>query len=127
MAKKIYDESDKWYFIITTIIVVCYIGIATLCISGAFESPMNKLDLDKNELAASHVLEYYPEYENCSFRYKTAPQIDCKNNIPGVEVLCEQVEDRDGMNVLGNNPTLTLCFDDITLEEIFEDRILEYK
>ena len=98
-----------------------------LWVCGVFDNPIDELDLSRDEIAATHVLKYYPEYENCSFSYKKANEIECELYVPGVEVSCGQVDNRDGMNVLSSNPGVTLCFDEITIQEIFQNIISEYK
>ena len=120
------NQSLYMGFILGSIVIIVLGGIV-LAAFGAFNNPIDELNLNKDAIASTHVLKYYPEYENCSIRYIEANKIDCELQIPGVEVYCQQVEDRDGMNVLGNNPSLTLCFDEITIEEVFKDIISNYK
>lgn len=125
MTKK---EDEAFCFgIVVGVVLIAFIGGMLLWGSGAFDNPIDELDLDKDAIATTHILKYYPEYENCSFQYKEFREIECEPRIPGVEVFCDQTEDRDGMNVLGNNPSLTLCFDEITIEEIFQDIVSNYK
>ncbi len=123
------EEYDMNFFggLIFGVFITMVLGGMFLSLGGAFDSPMTELELDKDVIAETHVLKYYPEYDNCSFQYKESNEIECELYIPGVEVFCKDVDDRDGMNVLGTDPTLTLCFDDITIEEIFKNIVSDYK
>ncbi len=115
-------ENDEFIIVmIIGITIGAYALTLILAFSGAFDSPVTELELDKDLLAEYHILNYYPEYENCSFKYKGHNQIDCDEGVDGVDVFCSGVEHRDGMSVLDSNADLTLCFDDIELEDILKE------
>ncbi len=110
-----------WGLFIGIVISLVLFGLVV-----GFESPVNKLDLDEEDLARYHVLNHYPEYENCSIKYLEPWQIECKEkNAGGVKVYCDSVSDRDGMDVLVDSSTVTLCFNDLDLEDVVKDIVKE--
>ena len=119
--EKIYD----WGLFLMGVLSTIVITILILGLCGSFNIPMDKLDIDKNELAKSHVIQYYPEYKDCRFEYKSPQNIGCGDYISGVKIYCSDTENKDGMNVLKDDPSLTLCFDDITLDEILDNILIK--
>ena len=90
---------------------------------GVFDSPLDELDIDKDKLAGDYVLEYYPEYKKCTFEYYNCldnSNLYCRGE---VNIYCNNLENRGGLKFSKNEVTEVIFFDDITLEEIFENKI----
>lgn len=130
--KQIEEEyCDKGFMdFIGGIFVGCLIIGTILFFSGGFDSTLDKLDLSEDALAEYHVLKYYPEYENCSIIYDTDLKSDCRSCpiVPGVSVYCGEKDNRDGMKIHRESiATIEIEFSDITLEEILENIVEQYK
>ena len=111
--------------------IIFFVGVVltllVLGLFGAFDSPSEELDIDEQFLAKSHILNYYPEFENCSITYSSCVCGEdffspCK---AGVKIYCdENLDDRDKLKVKKENkPNEIICFEDITIEELFLQRI----
>jgi hypothetical protein len=124
-----HEEGSLWSGVIGLFIGMILLSIILLC-CGVFDPAFNKLDLDEDKLSEYHVLKYYPEYENCSIIYDSDLKSDC-NSCPivqGVSIYCEEKDDRDGMKIhRERTATIEIEFSKITLEDIFEDILQQYK
>ena len=123
------DYDDRWtgrdiflLIILTILTTILILGII-LAVSGKFDKPLDKLDIDKDTLAKEHVIKYYPEYEDCNVKYHSILW-DNGYSYEGVEIYCDKLSNRDGLKVsMQEEPTEILFFDGITLEEIFTNKI----
>lgn len=118
---------ERNIFLIFGIVLGAVILITILGICGVLDNKVDRLDLDEDLLAKYHVLQYYPEYENCSVRYLDADEIACEWGVSGTKVFCKDIEDRDGMSVLGTTEDLTICFDEIEMNDILDNLLEEYR
>ncbi len=117
-----WNKNEKWAYSIIVVLATCFLIFAIFGIFGGFDSPIEKLGLDKNELVREHVLSYYPEFENCSIEYDGCIE---PNKIPcgkGIEIYCDKLDSRDNLKVKRDTkPTEILYLDGITLEDILFD------
>lgn len=123
------DEYNRshWDEIIWGIIFSTIIIFLLLFGFGAFGTPLEELDVNKDKLAESYVLEYYPEYNNCSMEYDPCVSdggLTCRG---GVNIYCEDLGNRDGLRTSKTQITESIIFEGITLEEIFEKRMNDLK
>lgn len=57
--------------------IACFIFL--IIITTIFpQFPISELDLDKDKIASYHVLQYYPEYENCTIKYISPFENNCE-------------------------------------------------
>lgn len=124
MATKKYTESEMntsmFAMFFTGIFFTLVLGSIILAMFGAFDPPLRELDLE-DKLAESYVLEYYPEFEGCTFDYIYPSSTEHNGK---VKIYCNTLENRDGL-MLDRDELAdeVILLKDITLEEIFE-RIL---
>ena len=125
---------DTWIFeqkvfaIFITVLLSVGILFLVLFAWGVFESPLEKLNIDRDVLAKDYVVEYNPEYKSCSMVYDFS---ECRDNsinskyYEAVKIYCG-LDNRDGL-LVGDikNPIEIIYFEDITLEEIFTNKINE--
>ena len=122
-----WEGRDRLIYCFFLILVSIALVFFLLWVFGAFDSPLEELEINKDTLAREFVLEYYPEFENCSIFYddykcRTDDFIeDCPE---AVEIYCG-IDDRDGLtaNSEKEEPDEVLYFIDTTLEEIFRNKI----
>lgn len=122
-----WEEGKRTGIIIFIMIVGAFLILLVLMFFGAFDTPLEELNINEQFLAKSYVLTYYPEFENCSITYSSCA---CEENFfspckAGVKVYCdESLDDRDNLKVKKEiKPNETICFEDITIEELFLQRI----
>jgi len=90
-------------------------------------NPVERLNIDKDRMVSDYVKLNYPEFENCSIKYKTYNNMDCEYSVNGAEVYCnEGLQPRDSLSIIGNNPDSLVCFEDgLTIKDIFKLRLRE--
>ena len=122
-----WEQGKRTGIIIFLILVGAFLTSLILGLFGTFDSPYEELNINEQYLAKSHVLTYYPEFENCSITYSSCA---CEENFfspckAGVKVYCdENLDNRDNLRVeKENKPSEVICFEDITIEELFLQRI----
>lgn len=120
--KKQTSDFGAFMFIVGVVLTVL-----VLWLFGVFNSPYKELNINDQYLARSHILSYYPDFENCSITYSSCA---CDENFlnpckAGVEVYCEEIlDDRDNLKVKKETkPNEIICFEGITIEDLFLQRI----
>ena len=126
LKENYWDTSDRISCFLLAMIGTCFLIFVILTLFGVFDSPIEKLGLDENELVREHILQYYPEFENCSIEYACIGSgFSCKN---GIKIYCDSLDNRNDLKVKRNiEPTEVFYLDGITLEDIlltlwFEER-----
>jgi len=111
-----------------TILGICLLALI-LALSGVFQNPVEKLDIDKNKLVEYHIEKYYPEFENCTIRYVEDLKYQTVGQEMGAKIYCGiSVEDRDSMIVKTKErePTEVLEFkDNIKLKKLLKNKLSE--
>ena len=114
-----WDRSEKWAYAFLVTLATCFLIFVILALFGVFNSPIERLGLDKNELVREHILSYYPEFENCSIEYDECIDSHSFPCNKGVEIYCNKLDSRDNLRVQKNmEPTEVLYLEGITLEDI---------
>ncbi len=129
----LYEESDnKWETssvvgaIVLIVIASLFLFSVILALCGAFDSLIEKLNIDKDALVKEHVLKHYPEYEDCNIKYDNCIGDGYGHCSEGVKIYCNKLNNRDGLKVsTKTEPTEVLYFDDLTLEDILLEKINE--
>jgi len=115
-----WNRKEIWVYSICWIIFTVFVTFLIILLCGGFDSPVEELGLDKEQLVRGHILDYYPEFENCSIEYMTCVDTffgsACKK---GAKIYCNELDNRDDLKVKRDNiPTEVIYFDDIDLEDI---------
>lgn len=114
-----WDRKEKWFYSIICMIFTILFTILIISLSGGFDSPVEELGINEDRLVRGYVLDYYPEFENCSIEYDA-----CADDLPfscvrGAKIYCNELDNRDDFKVEREKaPTEVLYFDDIDLEDI---------
>ena len=70
-------------------------------------------------MVREYVLDYYPEFENCSIEYEVCADDLLLSCVGGAKIYCNELDNRDDFKVEREKaPTEVLYFDDIDLEDI---------
>ena len=127
--KKYGDSFNKreliaWIIFFSFVAIVLTLMILLFC--GAFDNPIDELNLDKDSLVKEHVIKYYPEYKDCNIKYNNCIKDNSFYCNKGIEIHCDKLENRDGLKVsTETKPTEMLYFDDLTLKDILINKINE--
>jgi MoaA/NifB/PqqE/SkfB family radical SAM enzyme len=74
---------------------------------------------EKDSLASKYVKEYYPEYQNCTIEYDYYIKDSKGYNSEGALIYCDKLpENRDGMVIPRTNPTQSIIFQNVTIQQI---------
>lgn len=96
----------------------------------AIDTPINQLELSEDKIAEAYVLEYYPEYSNCSIEWDKNLVSDCSTCAwkSGVNIYCDSMDNRDGLRIRKEyQPTQQIEFDDVSIQDALEHLLSEYK
>ena len=108
-----YDMSRKfWGGVFLGVVAMTVISLLFAYTMGAFDDPVDRIGIDVDALISRYVVSYYPEYENCTIIYDKdidSETRDFSYYVPGANVYCNEVNDRDGMRVFKQtSPTVSL-------------------
>lgn len=129
--KKVYTQQDMDYSERALLIIGCILGLMIMTwiylLGGAFNSIFEEIGIDADQMAIDYVLEYYPEYKNCTLEANLMPSW----SYDSVKVYCYQKERRDGLiegryNDGEIGPTTEIIFDEITLEDILREELSKH-
>ena len=120
------DENELVTMIILGILIGAFLLFLILGLTETF-NPVERLNIDKDKLVSDYVKLNYPEFENCSIKYKTSSEIACDYEIYGAEVYCnERLQPRDSLSIMGSNPDNIVCFTDgLNIKKILKLRLRE--
>ncbi len=81
----------------------------------------------QNAIVRDYILQYYPEYANCTIKYRSS--FSCSSHTftgcEGARVACYSNSDRDNSEIEDDNPkVIYITFkDDLTLDKLFEMKL----
>lgn len=102
-------------------IIIC-LGVALL--TGLFDSSIDRLKINKNNLVSDYVKEYYPEFKNCTIEYNLDDDANYANSIEQANIYCEKLTSRDSLEYLKDEPDYILVFkDDLDINKLFKLRL----
>jgi len=114
-----WDKGDKWAVAICCIILTILFTILIIALCGGFDNPVQELGINEDRLVREYVLDYYPEFENCSIEYDICADDMLLSCVDGAKIYCNELDNRDDFKVEREKaPTEVLYFDDIDLEDI---------
>jgi len=101
------------------IIIALVVSIVALAIIFMFTIGAPE-ETYEDEISSKYIKELYPEYENCTIEYISCLDTgffdDCSE---GANLYCDNnPNNRGGLKIIREKPTLKIVFNNITLEEI---------